>query len=182
MLIIMLITLLNLSDRFNYWDHKIETLIDFPHTNVIWKIIAFIYDPKIIIVAVVLLATMALQDNDWKLATWLLMNIGLSDGIGYGLKKVVHRPRPEDHSQLDGGYSFPSGHILSSTTFTLLLLHLHDSFSIYSIVLIAGWVLLIVSRVTLSAHYPSDAIGAILVSFLSYNLSLYIIDIISIYL
>lgn len=60
------------------------------------------------------------------------------------------------------GYSFPSGHVLSATIMSLMLWQIFGHIMGISllITLIIVWGLVVVSRLNMCAHYPSDVLGA----------------------
>jgi undecaprenyl-diphosphatase len=77
------------------------------------------------------------------------------------LKIVVGRPRPEAASM-----GFPSGHATAATAFFGALIHLAQGLPrparrLVSVVAVVVIVLVAVARVTLRAHWPTDAAGGI---------------------
>ncbi|BDR60599.1 hypothetical protein KIM322_08600 [Lactobacillus xylocopicola] len=65
------------------------------------------------------------------------------------------------HSNLEAGYSFPSGHVLGITVMVLIIGQLFTSMGTGLIVILAAtWLLVVTSRISLKAHYPSDILGA----------------------
>ena len=67
---------------------------------------------------------------------------------------IVCAGRPLDR------FSFPSGHTLHATGFSLIAI---DAFPVLAIVLVPAAVLIALSRVVLGLHYPSDVLaGAVL--------------------
>lgn len=83
------------------------------------------------------------------------------------LKRSVSRRRPCDcYADLRAvarpldAFSFPSGHVLHATTFTIILFSYNPSVGLALLPII---VLIAVSRVALGLHYPSDVIAGALI-------------------
>ncbi|MCO6542231.1 MAG: phosphatase PAP2 family protein [Lactobacillus sp.] len=101
---------------------------------------------------------------------WFLITIVLINTIGnHYFKYLFQRPRPTlPHLVTVGGYSFPSGHAVAITTFILALQiiikqNTKKRLSLYLLDLIA--ILVILSRIVLQVHFPSDVLaGTILAS------------------
>lgn len=90
-----------------------------------------------------------------------------STAMMFGLKQIFHRHRPElPIIKSISGYSFPSGHSLSSFIFSTILLYLvwNSTFSplkkyILVVLLLLFPLLIGLSRVVLNVHYATDVIG-----------------------
>ncbi len=101
----------------------------------------------------------------------LMVLVGLVIGFLFGnllLKPLIARPRPcwlrPEVSLLIScptDFSFPSGHTLSSFTAAFLLFKTHRTFGALAIPVAA---LIAFSRLYLYVHFPSDILGAILLS------------------
>ncbi len=84
-----------------------------------------------------------------------------------GLKNIIARPRPFDALDFapfiitpPTDYSFPSGHTLSSFTASFSIFFFYKKWGIISIILA---LLITISRVVLTVHYPSDVlVGALI--------------------
>lgn len=85
----------------------------------------------------------------------------------------MHRQRPYKHSDLENGYSFPSGHVLGATTMGLILLQLFGAqLGIgFTTILIIIWLMVVISRLSLKAHYPSDILGATSLAICCFSIS-----------
>ncbi|KRL89497.1 phosphatase PAP2 family protein [Lactobacillus kalixensis] len=161
---ILLILIFNIktSRRFNLFDHWLHHKLVKQRDGFKWQVIAFLNDPKLMVVWAVLLASALIDQNRIMTALWVLGTLGFTDIVGILLKKSIKRKRPIMSSELESGYSFPSGHVLGTTTMVLILIQLFSKqFGvIFTIALICIWVMVIISRLSLKAHYPSDVIGA----------------------
>jgi membrane-associated phospholipid phosphatase len=115
----------------------------------------------------------AVQMLRLKLWHWLLALVLTVPGgmlLNVVLKIVFHRPRPvfTDPMVSFSGYSFPSGHTMSTTLFygVLSWLAIRQIKAWYwRVVVISGGGFMVVfvafSRIYLGAHYLSDVLGAI---------------------
>ncbi|MCX7960893.1 MAG: phosphatase PAP2 family protein [Burkholderiales bacterium] len=90
--------------------------------------------------------------------------VGLAGTLAYTLlKRGTHRPRPcEVHAHIRAGdvpldrFSFPSGHTLHATAFTIVALAYQPGLA----PLVVPFALLVAaSRVVLGLHYPSDVLA-----------------------
>lgn len=90
-------------------------------------------------------------------------------GIGYGLKLVVDRPRPEYHlfDSVQSNLSFPSGHTLLAVVMGGVLVYLVGRWvkplalrRAIQIGLTLTVIAMGASRVYLGVHWPSDVIGS----------------------
>ncbi|WP_281828182.1 MULTISPECIES: phosphatase PAP2 family protein [Lactobacillus] len=162
--LILLILIFNIktSRRFNLFDHWLHHKLVKQRDGFKWQIIAFLNDPKLMVVWAVLLASALINENHYTTAIWVLGTLGITDLLGILLKHSIKRRRPIMASDLDDGYSFPSGHVLGATTMVLILLQLFGKdFGLgFALILLGIWVMVVISRLSLKAHYPSDILGA----------------------
>lgn len=161
------------SRRFNLFDHWLHHQLVKRHDGYSWQVIAFINDPKLMVVWDVLLAGLLLNEERNLTALWVLGTLGFADISGIILKKLIRRQRPLMHSDKEDGYSFPSGHVLGATTMGLIVLQLFakDLGTGFVIVVVALWVMVIFSRLSLKAHYPSDVLGATSLAIVCFSIS-----------
>ena len=145
--LLMLIYAVKNSRRFNLYDHWLHHKLVHKRDGFKWQVIAFLNDPKLMVVWAVLLASLLINEERNITALWVLATLGFTDLVGIILKKSVHRQRPYKHSALEDGYSFPSGHVLGATT------------------------MVVISRLSLKAHYPSDILGATSLAIFCFSIS-----------
>ncbi|OXC13503.1 phosphatase PAP2 family protein [Lactobacillus crispatus] len=161
------------SRRFNLFDHWLHHQLVKRHDGYSWQVIAFINDPKLMVVWDVLLAGLLLNEERNLTALWVLGTLGFADISGIILKKLIRRKRPLLHSDKEDGYSFPSGHVLGATTMGLIVLQLFakDLGTGFVIAVAAIWAMVIFSRLSLKAHYPSDVLGATSLAIVCFSIS-----------
>ncbi|WP_165981137.1 phosphatase PAP2 family protein [Macrococcus lamae] len=106
----------------------------------------------------------------YAFSVWLLTVVATGGLIGIVFKGMFHRARPYDHLLLDTGYSFPSGHSLSSSLFFIIILfvmlpHLKEKYQVYKpviyIVSTISWLSILISRLYFHAHFLTDVIGGV---------------------
>lgn len=173
LLLLILIYAIKNSRLFNLYDKILHHHLVRRRDGFGWQIIAFLNDPKLMVVWAVLLSSFLLNDDHVVTALWVLATLGFADAAGIVLKKFMHRKRPYNHSDLENGYSFPSGHVLGATTMGLILLQLFGpKLGIGFIALLAViWVMVVISRLSLKAHYPSDILGATSLAICCFSIS-----------
>ena len=161
------------SRRFNLFDHWLHHQLVKRHDGYSWQVIAFINDPKLMVVWDVLLAGLLLNEERNLTALWVLGTLGFADISGIILEKLIRRKRPLLHSDKEDGYSFPSGHVLGATTMGLIVLQLFakDLGTGFVIAVVAIWAMVIFSRLSLKAHYPSDVLGATSLAIVCFSIS-----------
>ncbi|NRN89420.1 phosphatase PAP2 family protein [Lactobacillus helveticus] len=172
-ILLLLIFNIKTSRRFNLFDHWLHHQLVKKHDGYKWQVIAFINDPKLMVVWDVLLAGLLLNEERNLTAIWVLGTLGFADASGIVMKKLIRRRRPIMHSDIENGYSFPSGHVLGATTMGLILLQLFakEFGLIFIIGIVALWVMVIISRLSLKAHYPSDIVGATSLAIVCFSIS-----------
>lgn len=83
-----------------------------------------------------------------RIAVWLFMLFFGTNALALLLKDIIARHRPMNQLIFDSGYSFPSGHTIS--TFLLMIL------------------VLVVARLYLENHFLTDILGSLLLGASSY--------------
>ncbi|HGD6344852.1 TPA: phosphatase PAP2 family protein [Streptococcus agalactiae] len=110
-----------------------------------------------------------------RIAVWLFMLFFGTNALALLLKDIIARHRPMNQLVFDSGYSFPSGHTIS--TFLLMILVLVVArqrlrrvlsqvvFVIFALVILAS---VIFSRLYLEDHFLTDILGSLLLGASSY--------------
>ncbi|AVK62783.1 phospholipid phosphatase [Lactobacillus sp. CBA3606] len=105
-------------------------------------------------------ATLFFWVNTWGLAAY----------GNYFIKQLIQRPRPTAWRLIEiGGYSYPSGHSTTATVLVgSLLVIAYDQLQHRSLkrgLLVGGCALILlmmISRIVVGVHYPSDTVGGVL--------------------
>lgn len=162
LVLLFLIFNIKTSRRFNLYDHWLHHKLVKNHDGFEWQVIAFLNDPKLMVVWAVLLAAALINDEHFVSALWVIGTLGFTDLVGILLKKSIKRKRPIMASDFEEGYSFPSGHVLGATTMMLIVFQLFGKQMHIGLILVlfVVWIMVIISRLSLKAHYPSDVVGA----------------------
>lgn len=105
-------------------------------------------------------------------ALWLAVNMALISGIGNHLLKLFfHRARPTllPHMVTEHSFSFPSGHATASTLlygtliFVMALFFKEKKSRLIAQIIVDILILsIVISRVYLGVHYPSDVLAGVL--------------------
>lgn len=127
--------------------------------------------PVIMVLFSVLLQLLLLKNKKYELAIWSLATFVIGAVIiNPFLKILIARPRPTFHRIVhESGYSYPSGHVIAATLFygmlaIMAIFYFKKIYTQIAVIFIAGILvtLVMVSRIYLGVHYPSDVIAGVL--------------------
>ena len=156
------------------FDQPIQTAIrgDLPEfLTLLFRAITHLIDIPIIITWVLIVAFIYYR-KQWKMESFLMLgNLALAGILIVTFKNIYQRPRPEIlHLVDEKGFSFPSGHSLAVTIMvgTLIVIfsqRIKDKLWKRIVQILLGFYLLsvLVSRVYLGVHYPSDVLASLCV-------------------
>lgn len=156
------------------FDQPIQTAIrgDLPETlTLLFRAITHLIDIPVII-SWVLIVAFVFYRKQWKMESYLMLgNLALAGILIVAFKNIYQRPRPEIlHLVEEKGFSFPSGHslavtIMVGTLIVILSQRIKNTIwrKIVQILLSLYIVSVLVSRIYLGVHYPSDVIASLCV-------------------
>ena len=156
------------------FDQPIQTAIrgDLPETlTLLFRAITHLIDIPVII-SWVLIVAFIFYRKQWKMESYLMLgNLTLAGILIVTFKNIYQRPRPEIlHLVEEKGFSFPSGHSLAVTLMVgSLIVILSQRIKntvwrkIVQILLSLYIFSVLVSRIYLGVHYPSDVIASLCV-------------------
>lgn len=154
------------------FDQPIQTVIrgDLPdYLTIIFKAITHLIDIPVIITWV-LIVTFIFYCKQWKIESFFMLgNLAFAGILIVTFKNIYQRPRPEIiHLVEESGFSFPSGHSLAVTimvgTLTVIFSQRIKNQVWKKVVQIGLGIYLVsvlVSRIYLGVHYPSDVIASL---------------------
>jgi membrane-associated phospholipid phosphatase len=165
------------------WLHQPLTSIDTRVVNLMptirtplqtsfFRFMTFTANSEAVLILVLLTGAILWRKRQPVMAGLLIAIVAVEETVGYVLKHLVERIRPEQYLSLykEDGFSFPSGHVLRATVlFGVISYLLYRSFksSILRLGIIVGYIisvsLVALSRVYLGVHYPSDTLASILI-------------------
>ena len=167
-------TILVVTNKYVSFDNTIHNIVIKLHSEVTTKVMkafTFCGSTSFIVGVAVGLFIIYLIKKRKEYAFSTVGVLIISTIINNVIKLIIRRPRPAYMTVIENTFSYPSGHMMASTTlygfFIYLLIKSHYSKKykiIYSIVL--GLLILCVgiSRIYLGAHYFSDIFGGALMS------------------
>lgn len=156
------------------FDQPIQTAIrgDLPASlTVLFRTITHLIDIPVIITWVLIVAFIFYR-KQWKMESYLMLgNLTLAGILIVTFKNIYQRPRPEIlHLVEEKGFSFPSGHslavtIMVGTLIVILSQRIKNTVwrKIVQILLSLYIFSVLVSRIYLGVHYPSDVIASLCV-------------------
>jgi undecaprenyl-diphosphatase len=166
-----------LYEREDVFDQAVIRFFD-AHTSAgfinIMKGITFFGSTTFLFPAYIVLIARYLSRKDFQNAVEIAVIGSSSTAMMFGLKQFFHRQRPQlPILQGISGYSFPSGHALSSFIFCSILIYLLRKENlpiiqknVLTTLLIIAALLIGLSRVVLNVHYATDVIGGFCMGFI----------------
>ncbi|UTH16346.1 phosphatase PAP2 family protein [Macrococcus epidermidis] len=156
---------------FNWWMYHFgEPQMNFSSGFITgyFTIFAKYFDVLTVVGMTLVTAVYFIRKHYYVFSIWLITVVASGGILGILLKKLFHRPRPYDHLLQDTGFSFPSGHSLSSTLFALIVLiilipRLQKFFPqfIANVLVLVCWWSILLSRMYFHAHFLTDVIGGV---------------------
>lgn len=158
-----------ISQVDNFFEEIVHAL---PNLQGLMTKITFLASTKMDLVWMLIIALLLWIKHQRPLSLNIVVLLLSGDGVGWIIKHVVRRARPAQHLAADNGYSFPSGHVLGMSLIALWLMMillpkvLHKKTArVWLDILLSLWlVLVMMSRVYLYAHHPTDVIGSVLIA------------------
>lgn len=154
------------------FDQPIQTVIrgDLPdYLTIFFKAITHLIDIPVIITWVLIVAFI-FYCKQWKIESFFMLgNLTFAGILIVTFKNIYQRPRPEIlHLVEEKGFSFPSGHSLAVTIMVGTLIVIFSQRiknqvwrKVVQIGLGIFLVSVLVSRIYLGVHYPSDVIASL---------------------
>ncbi|GLB46590.1 phosphatase [Philodulcilactobacillus myokoensis] len=138
-----------------------------------YNLITMIANPKMDILWILIIAFILWGFKYKVYALWSVCTIIGSDVFGAIIKMIVRRPRPLLHLAKDKGFSFPSMHVFGMmiviSVIWILVVPFIKRQWLQWVVKIAGIImvlLVMMSRIYLNAHFPTDTLGGVLLGYL----------------
>ncbi|AYM03820.1 phosphatase PAP2 family protein [Levilactobacillus yiduensis] len=137
----------------------------------VWEWLTLLGSPLVTggLAVVLALFLWRIRQVGWSVAT--LVGIIGGDGLLLALKDLVGRVRPLQPVVADSGFSFPSGHVFSTAlvagiVITLLYQFLKGNAVFWSVtaVIVMGVIAIMLARLGLRNHFPSDVLGSVLLA------------------
>ena len=156
------------------FDQPIQTAIrgDLPETlTLLFRAITHLIDIPVII-SWVLIVAFIFYRKQWKMESYLMLgNLTLAGILIVTFKNIYQRQRPEIlHLVEEKGFSFPSGHSLAVTIMVgtlIVILSQRIKNTVWRKIVQIGLgiylVSVLVSRIYLGVHYPSDVFASLCV-------------------
>jgi len=171
LILFLILTILVKQGRMDYIDKVIfNNIIELksPGMTTFLNGVTTIASTKGVIAIVLLLSIILAIKKKFIPIIYLIASAGSGALSMKIIKHIVQRPRPEWRWALETGFSFPSGHTISSYMLygvisLLVLKNVDKKWKYPLVVFLMIFVILIgISRIYLGVHYFSDVVGSIL--------------------
>lgn len=140
-------------------------------TAKIFQAVTFIGSPAVVLIISAVMIVYFIFQKQRITSLWIAFTILGGDAVAFAFKQLVKRPRPSGIIGAAHGYSFPSGHVFGTTILVLFVIVIcvprvaEASSRFWIQVFMWVWLFIIViSRVYLRSHYPSDVLGSLLLA------------------
>lgn len=135
-----------------------------PALDVVAPVATYMAEPVMMCSIVAVIGVVFAYRRKWLAAVLLLCGVVGANAVGYIVKHIFARARPELWERLvtETGYSFPSGHATASMALALCIVVLlwNTKWRWWSVGLAGVYVLVIgFTRLYLGVHYPSDILA-----------------------
>ena len=167
-------TMLVISNKYLIIDDRVHAFIRKPAgpgMEKVMKVFTFFGSGTFIVLLALVLLIVYIVKHQKNKAIIVGGSIALSTIVNNIVKVIIRRPRPEYITVVEKSFSYPSGHVMASTTLYGIIIYLicksdlkKPLKALYSILLSILVILVGISRIYLGAHYFSDVFGAILLS------------------
>lgn len=134
-------------------------------------------------IATIIIGVFLVQKHHKNLAIWFLGVVSTGGVIGILLKKSFQRMRPIEHLIVDSGFSYPSGHAITSTLFFVFILLVFLPQIKNKIIrknlgtlIFLIWPGILFSRLYFHAHYLGDVLSGIAFSVFWVAISIILYD------
>lgn len=152
-----------------------------PNMTSFMKFLSFLGSSSVLIVAAVALYyTFGIQKKKYIYGKVIILNLAITALLNNVFKLLFHRQRPDVLRLVSaGGYSFPSGHSMTSLSFYGLLMYfsyigIKNIWTKFFLLIAFSLLILLIgiSRIYLGVHYASDVLAGFFAGFIW--LSIYI--------
>lgn len=173
--LILAISIMVHASWVSHFDHFFEQIVHVvPNLQGLMLKITFLASPKMDLVWMLIIAIILWIKHQRPLSLNIFVLLLSADGLGWIIKHVVRRARPLQHLAIDNGYSFPSGHVLGMSIIVLwlilvlfpLIIKNKTTRTWINVLLVVWLIIVMISRVYVYAHYPSDVCGSVAVALL----------------
>lgn len=137
----------------------------------IFKMLTFFGSPAAVLGISTALVIFFFYKREYITSLWIAFTILGGDAIAFIFKELVRRPRPLRIIGGDSGFSFPSGHVFGTTILILFIIYIigprvksYENRVLLTSIMWLWLAVILISRICLRSHYPSDVVGSILLA------------------